>query len=104
MTARSIEIILTFENLHVLSLCATDSPSQMLGTDKRALERLLSRFGLAVRRLAGKRKGLGSIPLRLSFLFKSCGLWTPCDFVPHNYETLKWLSSLSTLMLESFWW
>ena len=32
---------------------------------------------------------------RLSFLFKSCGLWTlSCDFVPHNYETLKWLSSL----------
>ena len=28
---------------------------------------------------------LGSIPLRLSFLFKSCGLWTrSCDFVPHN--------------------
>ena len=34
---------------------------------------------------AGKRKDLGSIPLRLSFLFKSCGLWTrSCDFVPHN--------------------
>ena len=31
-------------------------------------------------------KDLGSIPLRLSFLFKSCGLWTlSCDFVPHNY-------------------
>ena len=27
-----------------------------------------------------------------------------CDFVPHNYETLKWLSSLPTLMQESFWW
>ena len=33
----------------------------------------VSRFGLAVRRKAGKRKDLGSIPLRLSFLFK--GLW-----------------------------
>ena len=43
--------------------------------------------------------------LRLSFLFKNCGQWTlSCDFVPHNYETLKWLSSLSTLMQESFWW
>ena len=36
----------------------------------------VSRFGLAVRRQAGKRKDLGSIPLRLSFLFKKvvvCG-------------------------------
>ena len=40
--------------------------------------------------------------LRLSFLLKSCGLWTlSCDFVPHNYETLKWLSSLPILMQES---
>ena len=30
----------------------------------------VSRFGLAVRRKAGKRKDLGSIPLWLSFLFK----------------------------------
>ena len=28
----------------------------------------------------------------------------PCDCVPHNYETLKWLSSLPTLMQKSFWW
>ena len=41
----------------------------------------VSRFGLAVR-----QKGLASIPLRLSFLFKKgCCLWTPsCDFVLHN--------------------
>ena len=46
----------------------------------------VSRFGLAVRRKAGKRKDLGSIPLRLSFLFKSCGLWTlSCDFV-HRFQ------------------
>ena len=37
-------------------------------------------------------------------LFKSCGLCTlSCDFVPHSYETLKWLSSLPTLMQKSFW-
>ena len=30
----------------------------------------VSRFGLAVRRQAGKQKDLGSIPLRLSFLFE----------------------------------
>ena len=42
-------------------------------------------------------------PLRLSFLFTSCGPWTlSCDFGPHNYETLKWLSSLPTLMQKSF--
>ena len=60
----------------------------------------MGRFGLAVR-----RSDLGSNLLRLSFLFKSCGLWTlSCDFVPHNYETLKWLPSLPTLMQKSFWW
>ena len=34
---------------------------------------------------AGKQKDPGSNSLRLSFLFKSCGLWTlSYDFVPHN--------------------
>ena len=48
---------------------------------------------------------VGSNLLRLSFHFKSCGLWTlSYDFVPHNYETLKWLSSLPILMQKSFWW
>ena len=53
---------------------------------------------------AGKQRDFGSNLLRFSFLFKSCGLWTlsNCDFVPHNYETLKWLSSQPTLMQESF--
>ena len=48
-------------------------------------------LGPATRRYAGKQKDLGSNPLGLSFLFvKVCGLWTlSCDFVPHNYETLK---------------
>ena len=36
-------------------------------------------------RLVLKQKDLGSNPLRLPFLFKSCGLWTlSCDFVRHN--------------------
>ena len=49
--------------------------------------------------LVGKQSDLGLNLLRLSFLFTSCCLWTlSCDFVPHNYETLKWLSSLPTLM------
>ena len=57
----------------------------------------VSRFGLAVRRYAGKRKDLGSIPLRLSFLFRKvvvCG----------HYWNIKWLSSLSILIQVSFWW
>ena len=34
---------------------------------------------------AGKRRNLGSNPLRLSFLFKSCGLWALSrDFVPYS--------------------
>ena len=32
------------------------------------------RFGLAIRRYAGKQRDLGSDPLWLSFLFKNCGL------------------------------
>ena len=60
----------------------------------------MSRFDIEVRRYAGKQRDFGSNLLRLSFLFKkSCGLWTlSCDFVPHNVETLKCLSSLPTLM------
>ena len=43
----------------------------------------VSRFGLAVWRWAGKQRDFGSNLLQLSFLFKSCGLWTmSCDFVP----------------------
>ena len=50
----------------------------------------VSRFGLAVR-LVSTERDLGSNPLRLFFLFTSCGLWTlSCDFVPHDYhETFK---------------
>ena len=70
-----------------------------------AVRRYVSRFRLAVRRYAGKKRDLGSNPLRLSSLFKSWGLWTlSCVFVIHYYETLKWLSSLPILMQELFWW
>ena len=52
----------------------------------------MSRFGLAVRREAGKQiKGLGSIPLRISFLFEKavvCGLCF-CDFVLHNSWSIE---------------
>ena len=61
----------------------------------------MSRFGLAARRQAGKQRDLGSNLLRLSFHFKSCGLWAlSCDFVPHSYETLKWLFIAAHLNAE----
>ena len=68
--------------------------------------RLMSRFGLAIRRWAGKQKDLGSIPLRFSLLFKKvvvCGHCVVTVSLTIN-KTLKWLSSLSILMQESFWW
>ena len=71
-----------------------------------SVPRFVSRFGLAVRRDVGKRKDLGSIPLRLSFLFRKvvvCG-HCPVTLSITSTETLKWLSSLPTLMQESFWW
>ena len=38
----------------------------------------------------GKQRYLGSNPLRISFLFKSCGLWTlSFDFFPHNLGNIK---------------
>ena len=59
----------------------------------------ISRFDLAVSRYAGKQKDLGSIPLRLSFLFENCGLYRHCLMtlsITVN-ETLKWLSSLAAV-------
>ena len=66
----------------------------------------MSRFGLAVRRWAGKKRDFGSNPLQLSFLFKKvvvCGHCLVTLSLTIN-ETLKWLSSLPTLMQKSFWW
>ena len=67
----------------------------------------MSRCGLAVRRYkSGKKRDLGSNPLRLSSLFKKvvvCGHCLMTSSLTIN-ETLKWLSSLPTLMQKSFWW
>ena len=60
----------------------------------------MGRFGLVVTRQAGKQKGLGSIPLRLSFLFKKavvCGYCLVTLSLTMN-KTLKWLSSLPLLI------
>ena len=82
-----------------------------MGFAKSHTEVLATQMGVMIREpvwpssKAGKQKDLSSNLLRLSFVFKSCGLWTlSCDFVPHNYETLKWLSSLPILMQKSFRW
>ena len=65
----------------------------------------VSRFGLVVRRYAGKQKDLGSIPLRLSSPFKKVVVCENClvTLSLTLNETLKWLSSLPILMQESFW-
>ena len=59
----------------------------------------MSRFGLAVRHWAGRQKGLGSIPLWLSFLLKVvvvCGHHSSlCDLdIVHYWEVAVWQSCL----------
>ena len=55
-------------------------------TERGLRDQSVSRFGRS-----GKQRDLGSNPLRLSFRFKNCGLWTlSCDFVPDNYEVTFW--------------
>ena len=58
----------------------------------------VSRFGLALRREAGKQRDPGSNPLRLSFSSKVvvCGHGLVTLSLIVN-ETLKWLSSLPTI-------
>ena len=49
--------------------------------------------------LGWEAEGLWFDPLRLSLLFKNCGLWTlSCYFAHTINETLKWLKQLPTLM------
>ena len=50
---------------------------------------IVSRFGLAVRRKAGKQKGLGSIPVRLSLLFKKVVVCGHCAILSLNEWNLK---------------
>ena len=69
----------------------------------------VSRFGAAVRRYsreAAKQKDLGSTPLRLSSVFKQLVICRHClvTLSLTVNETLKWLSSLPSLMQELFWW
>ena len=56
----------------------------------------MSPFGLAVRRQAGKQKGLDSIPLQLSFPFKKVVVCGHCRVILSLInETLKWLSLIT---------
>ena len=102
-TTKDSQICHTQTYISVVGIGTLTKSSTMKSMDYKSINGIrtgnMSQFGLAVRRQAGKRRDLSSNPLQLSFFFKGCGLWTPsCDFVPHNYETLKWLSSLPTLM------
>ena len=69
-------------------------------------DRLVSRFGLAVRRyrLVSRATSV-RIHFGYPFLFKK--LWSADSLVTLSLtinETLKWLTSLLILMHESFWW
>ena len=60
---------------------------------------VLSRFGLVVRRWAGKQTDLSSIRFGSPFSPKIMVYGQPsCDFAHTVNETLKWLSQLPTLM------
>ena len=67
----------------------------------------VSRCGLAVRRLAGKQKDLGSIRFGSPFsslqklLFMDTVL---CDFAHTIDETLKMAHTTAHRNAESFWW
>ena len=86
-------------NSHVATECAPDSssvspahcglPGKEKSTDEpkedgQTTASSVSRFGLTVRRYAGKQKDHGSNPLRLLLSLQKC-LWTlSWDYVPHN--------------------
>ena len=56
--------------------------------------------GKALVRLVSGRHGFDS-PLRLSFLLKSCGLWTmSCDFAPDHQRNIKTTLTAADLNAE----
>ena len=74
------------------------------GSELRGSDVIVSRCGLAVRRLAGKQM-VRSASALLSLLFKNCGLWTlSSDFAHTVNETLKMAHTTVHLNAESFWW
>ena len=58
----------------------------------------VSRCGLAVRRLAGKQKDLGSIHFGSPLSSEIVVYGQSCDFAHTINEILKWLTQLLTLM------
>ena len=61
------------------------TPIQRQGTREVETPDTGDHVGTATREAAWPSGKAGSIPLRLSLFFKSCGLWTLfCDSVPHN--------------------
>ena len=87
------------------ALCSDASSIRVYMQENRR-ERKISPGYLNIPHEFSVQRDLDSNLLRLSFHFKNCGLWIlSCDFVPHNYQTLKWLSLLPILMQKSFrWW
>ena len=85
---------------HSIRQLATSLTERLLRLDKRS-RRKRTRAHTQVFGLAVWQKDLGSNALRLSFLIKSCGLWTLSLTIN---EALKWPSSLPILIQESFWW
>ena len=97
-----------FTDSVVMSLSGKKPPSHCKSEQGRNLSYLshLSVWAGLPSGKAGRPRGFGLNLLRLSFLFKSCGLWTlSCESLTIiKYKTLKWLSLLPTLMQKSFWW
>jgi len=103
------ELWRSWPSAQVLTLCEIIGAIKLPPNQKtkRTIKKSLSRFGLAVRRQAVKRKDLGSIPLRLSFFFRKvvvCGHSLVVTLSLTINETLKWLSSMPILMQEPLWW
>ena len=90
------------DRMHVRIAC---SQSHQYSKPREDTDLNVSRFGLVVKRQAGKQKGLGSIPFRHSFSSKMLWCVDMHCLVTLSLtvnETLKWLSSLPILMQESF--
>ena len=75
----SVDLIycLVVNKITIYSQCGSDLLTAwwLIKSESIYSEIPVSQFGLVVRHQAGKQMDLGSIPLQLSSLFQSCGLW-----------------------------
>ena len=93
---KSMKCLVAFTSLHLTNY--NKAPWRLAS--------IVSRCGLAVRRLAGKQKDLGSI--RFGSPFSSLKkLWftdTVLWLCPHNKWNIKMAHTTAHLNVESFWW